>query len=439
VHLVRIAELAMAEKPRAQRPSNDIDISTRASQPKLGWRGNFIIWGGVLALFALFYYFELSYWTMLLIVPLLFLAVIAWFVWVAIYKRGAFTWMRLAMKPAKLMAAGDAKGAELAFRQAMERANRFEQEDHRRGIMLCELAMFVKHQGRQAEAVALYEESVAILAKDVGTEPLDYFIGLNNYGICFIHVKDYEAAQRILEKAVDMILAARKREADKLVNMALTQVQALEFVLRLNLAFLFLEMRELHEAELQLRDADVLAPLLPRKTMAQWNDHYAAICAMWEFHAGNFGQAEKEIARAKNPEYPACLRMRCRLHMVRMQFDEAETLARKYQEAEKKRGVLHRPEMLPAMLDFAEALHGNHKPKEAFDAFVEARSIVIDFDMPADASWGKTLERWLKLARESNQAELADMLEKDLAKIATMPSKAITILDKFKERTSASS
>ena len=93
----------MAEKPRTQRPKSDIDISTRAAQPKLGWRGNFLIWGGVLTLFALFYYFELSYWTMLLIVPLLILAVIAWFVWVAIYKRGAFTWMRLAMKPAKLM------------------------------------------------------------------------------------------------------------------------------------------------------------------------------------------------------------------------------------------------------------------------------------------------------------------------------------------------
>lgn len=436
MHRQQSTAYAMADtsRRRPRKSHQEIDISTNASQPGLGWRGNVVLWGGFLALLAAFYYFEFSLWTLLILVPLVILAGLIWIAWFVVYRRGVFTWMRLATKPARLLAAGDRENAERVLKQALERARRFPPDDHRRGIMLCELAMFVKLQGRQTEAIELYEESIEILARDAAKEPLDYFIGLNNYGICFIHVKDYESAQRILEKAVDMILAARKHEAGKYPKIALANVQSLEFLLRLNLAFLFMEMRELHEAELQLRDADVLAPLLQSKVMAQWNDHYAAICAMWEFQAGNFQLAEEELARAKNPDYPACLRMRMKLHIVRMEFAKAEALARVFQAAEHKRGVLHRPEMLSPTLDLSEALFGLGKQEAAFATFEEARAIVVDYAIPSDVAWRKLLELWLKRARDSKRSELAEALEKDLAKIASLPSKATTILDKFKSR-----
>jgi tetratricopeptide (TPR) repeat protein len=298
--------------------------------------------------------------------------------------------------------------------------------------MLCELAMFVKHQGRQTEALALYEESVGILAKHLATAPFDYFVGLNNYGICFIHLKDFESAQRILEKAIDMILAARKREADRYAVMPLQQVQTLEFVLHLNLAFLFMEMHELREAELQLRDADALEPLLTNKAQAGWEDHYIAICAMWEFEASNYVEAEREIAQARNPEYPACLRLRARLQLAKQQFAEAEDLTRRYFAFEKKKGTLHRPDLLKATLELAEALFGQGKRDDALAAFQEARSIVADFALPHDAEWGKTLEVWATRARQLDRLELADALEKELAAISARPSKAIMILEKFR-------
>jgi len=292
--------------------------------------------------------------------------------------------------------------------------------------------MFIKLQGRYPEALAMYEESVAILSKDRAKEPLDYFVGLNNYGICFIHLKDYETAQSILERAIDLTLTARKREADRMVIMPLKQVQMLQFVLHMNLAFLFMEMTELGEAELQLREADAMVPLLSKKVKAAWHDHYVAMCALWEFESGNFAEAEKEIAEAGNPNYPACLRVRARLHMVRHELPQAEELLRKHQAEEKKKGTLHRPEMLKPVLDFAEVLFGQGKPDEAIAALNEARAIVADFKLPADAAWRRSLELWRRRAHEMKRPELAESLGTDIDRLVTAPSNAITILDRFK-------
>jgi len=422
----------MADSSRQKNSRRDIDISTHQSGPKFGLRGNVIVWGAFLTLFVLLYYFQLPLWLIFSLVPAVIVILVGILVWKIVIKRGILTWMRMVMKPAQLMAAGDAGGAEEACAKALARARSFATGDHRRGIMLCELAMFVKNQGRQTEAIELYEECVGIFATDALREPFDYFVSLNNYGICFIHVKDYDAAQRTLEKAIDMIMAARKREANQIMVMALAQVQALEFVLHLNLAFLFMEMHEMREAELQLRDADALAPLLSKKTFTQWNDHYRAICAAWEFHAGNLDEADQELAKATNAEFPTCLRMRARLCLARGQFAEAVKLLRKYQAAEKKKGTLHRPDLLKATLDYADALYGDCKHDEGLAAFVEARSIAADFKVPPDADWAKTLEQWLPRVRAAQPMELAELMASEIAQIKTSPNKAITILDKFK-------
>jgi hypothetical protein len=192
-----------------------------------------------------------------------------------------------------------------------------------------------------------------------------------------------------------------------------------------------MEMREMHEAELQLRDADTLAPLLSKKFMGQFHDHYVAMCATWELQNGNLVQAEKELKQATNPEFPSCLRVNARLHLARQEFVQAEELLRKYQAAEKKKGTLHRPDLLKSALDFAESLYGQAKHEKALAAFQEARSTAADFAVPADAEWGATLEIWRKRAEGLSRVELAKALEKEIAQIAAMPSKAITILQKF--------
>ena len=50
-----------------------------------------------------------------------------------------------------------------------------------------------------------------------------------------------------------------------------------QFLLHMNLAFLFMEMQELAEAEQQLLEADALLPLLTKRTRAGWHDHYLTI------------------------------------------------------------------------------------------------------------------------------------------------------------------
>jgi hypothetical protein len=125
------------------------------------------------------------------------------------------------------------------------------------------------------------------------------------------------------------------------------------------------------------------------------------------------------------------LRVNARLHLARQEFVQAEELLRKYQAAEKKKGTLHRPDLLKSALDFAESLYGQAKHEKALAAFQEARSTAADFAVPADAEWGATLEIWRKRAEGLSRVELAKALEKEIAQIAAMPSKAITILQKF--------
>jgi tetratricopeptide (TPR) repeat protein len=260
---------------------------------------------------------------------------------------------------------------------------------------------------------------------------LPYFIALNNYGICFIHPKDYEGAQRILYKAIDLSLAARKRGPDG-IFIPLGQVRLLQLVLHLNLAFLLMDMHELAEAELQLREADELIPLVSKRAVAAWHDHYVGICALWEYESGKFAAAENELAKAKNPDFPSCLRVRAKLHIVRQEFAEAETLLRKYQDAERKKGTLHRPDLLGATLDFAESLFGQGKHDDAFAALEEARSIAADYALPADATWRQTLENWRGRAHEIGKADMAESLAADLHKMPAPEPWAILILDKLR-------
>lgn len=420
----------------ADRRSNaDVDISTRRPEPRGGRRGCVVLWGTVLVVAAVVIYFQWPIWWIFgVTVGALLLYAFAALAWLFIVQRGALTWMRQAFKPAKLMALGETAAAEAACAAALMRARRFAPDDRRRGLMLCELAMFVKNQGRFQEALALYEESVAILEKKLAASPFEYFVALNNYGICFIQLRDYQAAQRILEKAIDLTLSVRKREGDRSAVMPLGQVQMVQFVLHLNLAFLLMEMREMREAELQLRDADALMPLLSKRTRAAWYDHYVGICALWEFESGKFAAAEDELAQAGNPDFPSCLRVRAKLHLVRQEFAEAERLLRRYQETERKKGTLHRPDLLKATLDLAEALFGQGKHDDAVAALQEARSIVADYALPADDAWRRTLESWRDRARELGKANLAESLAADLHKMPAPTPQAIAILDKLRIR-----
>ncbi|HZZ80437.1 MAG TPA: tetratricopeptide repeat protein [Gemmataceae bacterium] len=420
--------MSMADKRR----SRPIDISTSGKAPGPSWISTFLLWILITVSLAVFFYFDINLWLYVLFAAAVVVAIILWRTFGVLRRRGVFTWMRLAQTPSKLMASGDAVGAQAAFERARARANQFAATDQRRGMMLCELAMYLKNQGHAAESLAMYEESASILAQHLASDPLDYFIVLNNYAICFIHLRDFEAAQKLLEKALDLTLTVRKHEATS-GRVPLQQVQWLQFVLHLNLGFLFLEMRELGEADAQLREADALAPLLSKRNQQTWQDHYIALCAIWELESGNVKAAGLELDDATNPDYPACLRTRARVALACKKYADANELLEKFLQDERKKGSLHRPELYKTMLDRAECLFGLGKHEEAFAALAEARSIVADFQLPMDSFWRGVLQTWLQRVDAFSQTNLAASIRAELERMPTVDT-AIVVMDRLRSR-----
>jgi tetratricopeptide (TPR) repeat protein len=427
----------MSDSTRRRPTGSDdeIDISTsdlsRWMKPQVNWFVWIVALVAVLLLFFLLEIGWLTAWMLLALPALAVLAMAAWVSWILAVRRGIFTWMALARQPAATMARGDAEGAERAYQKALERAQRFSVQDHRRGLMLFELGAYVKNQGRYPEAKALLEEGVDILAEHQRASPMDYFTSLNNYAIYFIHLRDHAAAQKILEKVLDLTLATKKGSNEKIVVLP-QQIREIEFVLHMNLVFLFIEMRELAEANFHMEEAAAIFAAMKKRSRARLYDHYIAFRSLLMHASGRLREAGSEIEKAKNPEYAACLRVRAKLHLVRQEFSEAEQLVRKYLDQERKKGSLHRPELLDHTLELAESLFGQGDHEAAFASVREACSIVGEFALPLDAAWRKTLETWLRRARELGKAEVSASLEAEIQKIPATSNQAVTILEKFR-------
>jgi len=369
----------------------------------------------------------------LLLVPVAILALFGlWLAWMLVVRRGVLTWMRLAWAPRKAVARGDIAEAERACTRALARANRFSPQDHRRGLMLVELAGFVKGQGRYKEAKTLFEESVAILAHRWQSAPLDYFIALNNHAVYYIDLGDYTSAQRILEQVLDLTLFWKKRRQAKRPGAA-QWAPMLELVLHHNLVVLFVQMDELAEAAAHMEELDRIFPKLSRRQEARLGDQYHGTRALLMHALGRYADAVAELKQASNANEPVCLHVRAKLALVQMEFAEAEQLLRQGLELEKKKGSLHRPNLRDYSLDLAESLFGQGKHQEAFAALQEARTLVADFAMPAGPLWRRALVRWLQRARELSYADLAALLEADLQQ-ADAVEQAITISPRLRLR-----
>jgi tetratricopeptide (TPR) repeat protein len=423
---------------RRTRSDAEIDISTSSSvqwmNPNVNWM-HWTLWFVIVTVVMAIYFLVDSDWSvgwMLVATPgLLVVGMVGCVTWILAVRRGIFTWMRLARQPSLAMTRGDAAAAERTYQKALERAGRFPAQDHRRGLMLFELAGYAKNQGRYPEAKRLFAECVEILGQHQRLAPMDYFVSLNNYAVYFIHLRDRAAAQVILEKVLDLTLMTKRGSDDKIVVLPY-QIQEIEMLLHLNLVFLFIEMCELAEAQHHLQEADSIVVGLKKRSRAKFHDQHIAMRAHWKYASGKFADAGSEVEKAHNPDYAACLRVRAKLHLIRQEFSEAEQVLGKYFDQEKKKGPLHRPELRDQTLDLAECLFGQGKHEPAFLALQEARAIVADFALPLDAGWRKTLEAWLQRARELGKADAIAALDAELQKIPAKATQAVTILEKFR-------
>jgi tetratricopeptide (TPR) repeat protein len=223
--------------------------------------------------------------------------------WNVVVRRVLFTWMPLATHPARLMAQNQVAAAEAAFAKALARARHFPSGDPRRGLMLAELAMFAKNQGRMAEAKTLFDESVAILAEHQKSVRAEYFTALNNYAVYFVHLRDHASAQRVTEKALDLTLLAETQGISS--GILSGQLRPIQFLLHMNLAFLFIEMAELDEARKWLLGAQRIYPKLSKRTQAFWGDYFVSLRAQAMCAVTRFADAEKELAKARSYRFPS--------------------------------------------------------------------------------------------------------------------------------------
>jgi tetratricopeptide (TPR) repeat protein len=336
-------------------------------------------------------------------------------------NRFAYRWLRIAQRPWEELLRGHAVAADRAYDKALCYAKSYPLTYFRRGAMLRELGVFLMDRGRQSEARAVFDETVAILERHAANCPLDYIMALNNLALFLMRGRQYQAAQETLERALDLSPTIKRANIQSL---------EMELFLRLNLVFLFTRMNYLDEAKLHLAEAQQLLDTLGRRSRNGFQGLFLAARSLLNCAAGQYEAAENDIALG--PNAGDLLWAKAKVHLARREYFQAEQILRKTIGEWEKLGTSHRPENLDLTLDLAEALFGQANHDIAFASLQEARSIVADFALPPDAAWRKTLEAWLQRARELGKADVAASLETELTKIPVTANQAVTILEKFR-------
>jgi tetratricopeptide (TPR) repeat protein len=420
----------------SKRPqAHDIDISRPTAAPKAGWGATIVIWGLVVAAFLLIYFFEFDFvWGLAIIVGTALLAVAGWIGWGVVVQRGYFTWMRLAQSPAKLYAAGDATGAEAAFQRALVRAKQFPADDHRRGMMLEVLAEYAGAQARISQARELFDECIDILRLHMGANPMDYFISLNNYAVLLLHLKDYVASQRILERLLDLSLANKEHADGQVIAITPEQLQTIDFILYVNLVCIFLEIGDTDDMRYHLKQSELAFKNLGGGDQKRFNDHFLALRSRCAFERKKMDVAWRLLEEATDSTHVNVMRMRSKLLLGEGKPADAEELIHRFYEAQDKIGPRHHPQYLDVQLHLAECVYQQDRHNEALEVLAEAHKLIADFELPLNARWRDRLRPWLERAQHHRKVDLAASLEKCIGAASKAVDDAIMIIDRFRVR-----
>jgi len=352
--------------------------------------------------------------------------------WTLIVRRGVLTWMPLAHKPLTLLEEGAAAAADCAFETALSRAKQFDAHDHRRGLMLIVLAGYLEKRGRAKEAGSLFAESIAILERHAHKHPMDYFVALNNFAVSLIHLKDFAAAQPILERVLDMTLAAKRGPKNVFPRAAPAQLRAIDFVLHYNLTLVFIAFDELAEARARLHEAEELFPTLNKANQGALHDPLYGLRARWNLDAGNIDESRSDCERLQDPSGRIALRMRAKLHLRQQEHAEAEVLLQEFRDRLRNTGMLRHPDHVEPLMDLAECQYHLGDRDVAFTTLDEARGLAAEFALPSNAKWKSRLHPWLERAKEIGNTTAVRNLDAELRVPPTSTEQSIMILDKFR-------
>jgi tetratricopeptide (TPR) repeat protein len=273
----------------------------------------------------------------------------------------------------------------------------------------------------------LFEESAEILAQHKHSHPALYFATLNNYAAYLINVRDFARAQPILEQLLEIV--ALLKQTDQVSGDA--DLHFMKLILHLNLVILFVQLHELDEAANHGLEGDAVFEKLIPTQQAQINDFYRLTCARLRHAQGRLVDACRELERVRNPE-PASLPLRAKLSLTRQEFSQAEQLLRKWLDAYRRVGALHRPESIEINLDLAESLFGQGKHDDAFTALQDARVLVADFAVAPWPAWYQALASWRQRAQELGRTATVASLEADLQARTSVVEQGITISAKLR-------
>ena len=116
---------------------------------------------------------------------------------------------------------------------------------------------------------------------------------------------------------------------------------------------------------------------------------------------------------------------------ARNEYHEAEALLGRFLDGGIERAK-NRPQLLEAMVDYAESLFGQDQHETAYVALFAARTQVTRNSMPPPEVWRKTLETWLQRAHDLGRPDLVASLEAEIQAIPATANRGITILEKFR-------
>jgi hypothetical protein len=381
--------------------------------------GCLILIGVAAALVALIFFFpSIMAWVCGLPAAIATTAIFAWLLWHFTFRYNSVLFViGQAQGPLQMVRRGEKlENAEKLFQKLLARARSFPNGDLRGAVMLSELAKFSENRGRRIESASLHRECIDALEKHEAHEPILYLCVLSNFGVFLTHGRDFRQAERMLERAVQLLPYAERVSRTKKCLLAeeLTNSVCATWS---NLAFLHLEMNDLNAVARDIQNWDANFNPSMSDHAAESQDAMLAVRAFWHLKKGEIIQATDACMGIQSSANIIANRVRVKLHLASKEYAAAANLLEVGMQNGLDQVNVLRPEYLELLMDYAECLYQQQTIADAFKMMNVACVMVQHHRLPRDEFWRKAVELWQIRAREHEKSDLLVTLEAERRRI----------------------